>query len=210
MVIGYIMNLRDKGKAHKTIQLHVAAMLHFFVTLNDIPLNKKKITRFIPPDESSHRDRPYTIDEVKAILESCPDERTKVIVELMASTAVRIGAISGLRICDLTPVYIAGHDLYKISLAVLPHELRMKDESLTKEMYENPSDPDSVLNVLMKKLQLYNDIEFTLSEPRNKILVGFMKIPVENRILITQIKNDTDEQMERVNKHLDALESIVK
>ena len=69
-------------------------------------------------------------------------------------------------------------------------ELRMKDESLTKEMYENPSDPDSILNVLMKKLQLYNDIEFALTEPRNKILVGFMKIPVENRILITQIKKD--------------------
>jgi hypothetical protein len=38
--------------------------------------------------------------------------------------------------------------------SMLLNELRIKDESLTKEMYENPSDPDSVLNVLMKKLQL--------------------------------------------------------
>lgn len=116
MVIGYIESLTDKGKAHKTIQLHVAAILRFFVTLNDIPLNKKKITRFIPPDESSYRNRPYTMEEVRAILDSCPDERTKVIIELMLSTAVRIGAIPGLRICDLTPVSIAGYDLYKIDV----------------------------------------------------------------------------------------------
>ncbi len=94
--------------------------------------------------------------------------------------------------------------------SMLLNELRIKDESLTKEMYENPSDPDSVLNVLTKKLQLYNEIEFALSEARNKILVGFMKIPVENRILITEIKKGMDERMELVIKRLDTLERIVK
>jgi hypothetical protein len=64
MVIGYIESLTDKRKAHKTIHIHVAAILRFFVTLNDIPLNKKKITRFIPPEESSYRKRPYTMEEV--------------------------------------------------------------------------------------------------------------------------------------------------
>jgi hypothetical protein len=94
--------------------------------------------------------------------------------------------------------------------STLLNELRMKDESLTKEMYESPADPDSVLNILMKKLQLYNDIEFALTEPRNKILVGFMKIPVENRILITQIKKDIDEQIAQILKRLDALERVEK
>ncbi len=94
--------------------------------------------------------------------------------------------------------------------SMLLNELRIKDESLTKEMYENPSDPDSVLNILMKKLQLYNEIEFALSEARNKILVGFMKIPVENRILITEIKKGRDGQMAQVIKCLDTLESIIK
>jgi hypothetical protein len=94
--------------------------------------------------------------------------------------------------------------------SMLLNKLRIKDESLTKEMYGNPSDPDNVLNVLTKKLQLYNEIEFALSEARNKILVGFMKIPVENRILITEIKKGMDEQIEQVMKRLDSLESIVK
>lgn len=92
---------------------------------------------------------------------------------------------------------------------MLLNELRIKDETLTKELYENPSDSNSVLNVLMKKLQLYNETESSLSEVRNKILVGFMKIPVENRILITGIKKDMDEQMAQVIKRIDALESSV-
>lgn len=94
--------------------------------------------------------------------------------------------------------------------SMLLNELRIKDESLTKEMYEKPLDPDSVLNVLIKKLQLYNEIESVLSEARSRILVGFMKIPVENRILITEIKKGVDEQMAQIIKRLDDLESIVK
>jgi hypothetical protein len=94
--------------------------------------------------------------------------------------------------------------------SMLLNELRFKDEKLTKELYENPSDSNSVLNVLMKKLQLYDEIELSLSEVRNKIMVGVMKIPVENRILITGIKKDMDEQMAQVIKRIDALESTVK
>ena len=85
--------LRDKGRAHKTIALHVAAILHFFVELNDVSLNKRKITRFIPPDESDHKDKPYRVEDIRAILQLCDDARTRVIVLLMASTACRIGAI---------------------------------------------------------------------------------------------------------------------
>ena len=45
MTIGYIEHLRDKGRAHKTISLHVAAILHFF-EMNDIVLNKRKTNPF--------------------------------------------------------------------------------------------------------------------------------------------------------------------
>lgn len=113
MIIGYIEMLRDKGRAHKTIALHVASILHFF-TLNDVLINKKKIIRFIPPDESpthSHLDRIYTLEEIRRILESC-DDRTSVINSIMASTGMRIGAISGLTVGNLKP--IPNHSLYRI------------------------------------------------------------------------------------------------
>jgi hypothetical protein len=122
MVIGYIERLRDKGRAHQTIKLNCAAIFHFF-EMNDIILNKRKIMRFIPLDESSSPsqgdyyadgDKPYTVEQINRIInEGCGgDTRCKVIVLLMVSTAVRIGALPELCYRDLT--YIPEHNLYKI------------------------------------------------------------------------------------------------
>jgi hypothetical protein len=87
----------------------------------------------------------------------------------------------------------------------LMNELRIKDEQLTKKMYESLLDPDDMLNVLIKKLQLYNEIEVSLNESRNKLIVSFMKVTVENRMIITQIKRDIDEQVAQITKRIDAL-----
>jgi hypothetical protein len=88
----------------------------------------------------------------------------------------------------------------------LMNELRIRDEKLTKDKYENLLDTDDMLNVLLKKLQLYNEIEVSLIESRNKLIVAFMKIAVENRMMITEIKRDMDEQVAQIIKHLDVLE----
>jgi integrase len=114
MVIGYIEGLRDKGRAHKTIQLHCAAIFHFF-EMNDVSLIKRKIMRFVPPDESdaTNTDKAYTVEEIRRILDQgCTDTRTKAIVLLMVSAGMRIGALPGLRFEHLT--YIAEYSLYKI------------------------------------------------------------------------------------------------
>jgi hypothetical protein len=88
----------------------------------------------------------------------------------------------------------------------LMRELRIKDKKLTKEMYDAVLNPTVMLNVLLKKLKLYNETEVTLSDPRNKLIVGFMKGAVENRMLITQIKRDMDEQVAQLTKRVDQLE----
>jgi hypothetical protein len=88
----------------------------------------------------------------------------------------------------------------------LMNELRIKDEQLTKKMYESLLDSDDMLNVLIKKLQLYNEIEVSLIESRNKLIVAFMKIAVENRMMITQIKRDMDKQVAQIIKRIDVLE----
>ncbi|MPZ08242.1 MAG: hypothetical protein GEU26_17815 [Nitrososphaeraceae archaeon] len=114
MIIGYIEGIRDKGLAHKTLKLHCAAIFHF-LEMNDVVLNKRKIMRFIPPDESPTTittstttgqgesdygygyggDRPYTVEQIYRIInEGCGgDTRSKVIILLMASTGMRIGAL---------------------------------------------------------------------------------------------------------------------
>jgi hypothetical protein len=48
-------------------------------------------------------------------------------------------------------------------------------------MYDAVLNPTDMLNVLLKKLQLYNETEVTLKDTRNKLIVGFMKVAAENR-----------------------------
>src|ERR687892_448020 len=90
--------------------------------------------------------------------------------------------------------------------SILMDELRRKDERLTIEMFDAVLNPNEMLNVLTKKLQLYNEIEAVLKESRNKLTVGFMKVAVENRMMITQIKKDLDLQVGELFKRVEMLE----
>ena len=122
MVIGYIEHMRDKGRAHSTILLHCATIFHFF-EMNDIFLNKRKIMRFVPPDEYPASqceyysgDRPYTVEQIyRMINDGCGgDIRSRVIILLMASTGVRIGSLPELHYGHL--IYIPEFNLYKIQV----------------------------------------------------------------------------------------------
>jgi predicted transcriptional regulator len=93
---------------------------------------------------------------------------------------------------------------------ILMNELRINDERLTKEMFDVVLDPNKMLNVLTKKLQLYNETEAALKESRNKLIVGFMKVAVENRMMITQIKKDLDLKVGELTKQVEKLEEEKK
>ena len=77
-IIDYIKHLRDVEKLKRmSIEVHLAAILHFF-DMNDFPISiasRKKFKRFLPPDESTQEDRPYTTEEIRQILDKCYDER---------------------------------------------------------------------------------------------------------------------------------------
>lgn len=72
MIIGHIERLRDVEKlSYWTIQMHCAAIFHFF-EMNDVNLNAKKIKRFLPPDKSDHSNRPtHCREEINQILSKC-------------------------------------------------------------------------------------------------------------------------------------------
>jgi len=113
MVIRYIKYLaEERHLVYSSIYNRIAAVLHFF-EMNDVLLNKRKIHKFIPPNESSHEDRPYTIEEIQRILDHS-NERNRVIFLLMTSTGMRIGAIDGIRFGDL--IEIPEYKLYKITV----------------------------------------------------------------------------------------------
>jgi hypothetical protein len=89
---------------------------------------------------------------------------------------------------------------------ILMDELRRKDERLTIEMFDAVSKPKEMLNAMLKKLQLYNETEAVLKESRNKLILGFMKVAIENRMMITQIKSDLDLQVGDLSKRIEQLE----
>jgi integrase len=125
LVINYVISMRDnpeKSYARSTINTDVAAILYFFDN-NDIELNRHKIRRFYPSDESTsyNEDRPYTIEEIQRILSlGCNDLRSKAIVLLLASSGIRIGALPSLQIGDLTKITLPNRDkaitVYKIQV----------------------------------------------------------------------------------------------
>jgi integrase len=60
-------------------------------------LNRRKLNKFLGERKRTHKDRPYTLEEIHRIV-NVADERTKVIVLLFASTGMRIGGLNWLKV----------------------------------------------------------------------------------------------------------------
>ena len=58
---------------------------------------------------------------------------------------------------------------------------------------------------LLKNLQLYSETEAVLKESRNKLILEFMKM-AEDRMMITQIKNNLDLQVRDLTRRVKQLE----
>jgi integrase len=112
-IIKYIVWLKqDQKLSGITINLYLAAIMHFYA-MNDIVLNRKKISMYVGDYIRSNKDRGYTTEEILKLLEFC-DERSKALVLLLASTGVRIGAVPDLQIKHLKK--ITEYSLYQITI----------------------------------------------------------------------------------------------
>jgi integrase len=112
-IIDFIIYLKnDRKLAPATINLHVAALHHFY-EMNDVELKWNKIKSFKDEFHNVVEDRPYTREEIKLLVDRA-DLRNKAIILLMASSGLRIGAIPELRFRDLEP--IDKYNLYKITV----------------------------------------------------------------------------------------------
>ena len=113
MIIDYIKSLMEnRNLSHGSIRTYCFAIFHFF-EMNDILLNKRKVMRFLPADEGAREDRGYTHEEIHEILSFC-DQRERAMVLFMASTGMRIGAITTLQLADLSRR--EGYNLYRITV----------------------------------------------------------------------------------------------
>ena len=115
LVIKYAKSLRDdpiKKYSRATVDNRISTLFYFFEN-NDVELNKRKIRRYYPPDESIKDDKLYSEEQIRKILSVC-DLRTKAMIYLMLSSGVRVGSLHSMRIEDLIPVTYQGQELYKV------------------------------------------------------------------------------------------------
>lgn len=59
--------------------------------------------KFHPAKKKGQKDRPYTREEIQRLVEIA-DIRSKAIILFLSSSGMRIGALTHLKIKDLTPV----------------------------------------------------------------------------------------------------------
>jgi len=111
LLIKYLVE-RKLSKSSKNI---VFATIRHACEMNDVILNWKKIKKFTKPvktgNETNGRDRAYTHEEIKKILDF-GDQRIRTAVLILASTGMRIGALRSIRIRDLERF----DDLYKVTI----------------------------------------------------------------------------------------------
>jgi integrase len=97
--IQYMKYLKSLKLSRSTIAIAIAAIAHF-CKVNNIWLNKERLSQFLPEDENYHEDREYRRDEIEKLLRES-DPRFRTVFLLLASTGMRIGAIPELQIGDL-------------------------------------------------------------------------------------------------------------
>ena len=118
-IINWIVAMRRDPNftvTYSTRRTYLAAIL-FFYDINDVILRKKKLSRFLGEEATRKRkDRAYTREEIKKMLDYAGDIRSKVTILLLTSTGMRIGALSELKIRHLKKMSEPYSNIYRITI----------------------------------------------------------------------------------------------
>lgn len=98
-IIDFIIKQKEQGKSYQAIS-NILNALKAYYQINDIVLNTRKIGRFMPPQRTIRKDRAYTHEEISKLLEVA-ELRMRVVILLLASSGVRLGAIPLLKLRNI-------------------------------------------------------------------------------------------------------------
>jgi len=98
-IIDFIIKMKQEGKNFFAISNYVTALISYY-KINDVVLNTKKITRFLPERRRTRKDRSYTHEEIGKMLEIA-DERMRGVILILASSGVRVGALPSITLGNL-------------------------------------------------------------------------------------------------------------
>ena len=107
----YMMNIRSRELSTSFMTIFLSAIKTFY-EMNDIEnIRWRKLKRFMGEETPRHEDRKYTHEEILTLL-NASDLKQKVIILLMSSAGLRIGALPTLLIKHLRKM----NDVYKIDV----------------------------------------------------------------------------------------------
>lgn len=114
-IIDFLLSLKNRGLSYASVKNHFCAIAHYYI-MNDIVLNKKKISKFIVTDEKKkNKNQGYTSEQIHKLLDVC-DERTKAIILIYCSSGIRLAALPALKIGDLKIIFNLESKLYQITV----------------------------------------------------------------------------------------------
>ena len=120
MIEDFVMLKKKEGITRSGITNYTAP-LELFCDLNDIDVKWKKINRLLPPHEKRSGGKPYTTEQIALMLSFERVIRNKALIHFLASSGVRVGAISEIRLkhvvdfeegCKMISVYADSKDEY--------------------------------------------------------------------------------------------------
>jgi site-specific recombinase XerD len=98
-IIEYIIYLKKEGMSYQGISNYIVPVKSFYA-INDVTLNVKKIAKFMPENRKVKTDRSYEHEEISKLLQIA-DERMRVVILVLASSGIRIGALPILRLRNI-------------------------------------------------------------------------------------------------------------
>lgn len=99
MVETYVIHIK-KTINPNTVPTYVNP-IKTFLEVNDIDLNWRKIKRLFPSKVKRSGSSAYQTEDIKTMIDVTPQIRNKALIHFLASTGVRVGAITELRIKHL-------------------------------------------------------------------------------------------------------------
>lgn len=150
----YTMYLKSKISPN-SVPIYFAPIELFYV-MNDKNLNFKKIRKLFPEKIKKGNDRGYTHEEIRKMIDNCKDNRTRAFVLLLASSGVRLGALTDMKIRhmqkieDCYCIKIYEDSLQEDHIFTTPESAKAIDDYLTerKADYEKIHDESPLFRTI--------------------------------------------------------------